>query len=55
MSKDMYLLKKLLQGLDMRYEKVDVCKDGRMLFFSEKIMGKMRSVKCLPYRGTLRS
>jgi hypothetical protein len=32
MLKDMYHIKKLLKILDMRYEKVDVGKDGRMLF-----------------------
>jgi hypothetical protein len=35
MSKDMYQSKKLLSTLDMEYEKIDACKDNRMLFYKE--------------------
>jgi hypothetical protein len=32
MPKDMYQSKKLLSGLDMDYEKIDVCDNNYMLF-----------------------
>jgi hypothetical protein len=32
MPKDMYQSKKLLEGLGMEYEKIDVCQDNCMLF-----------------------
>jgi hypothetical protein len=32
MPKDMYKSKKLLSALDMKYEKIDVCKDNCMIF-----------------------
>jgi hypothetical protein len=32
MPKDMYQSKKLLEGLGMEYEKIDVCQDKCMLF-----------------------
>jgi hypothetical protein len=35
MPKDMYQSKKLLEGLGMEYEKIDVCWDNCMLFWKE--------------------
>jgi len=35
MPKDMYQSKKLLAGLGMKYEKIDVCEDNCMLFWKE--------------------
>jgi hypothetical protein len=43
MPKDMYQSKKLLEGLGMEYEKVDVCQDNCMLFWKEH----GREQKCL--------
>jgi hypothetical protein len=33
--KDMYQFKKILFGLSMEYEKIDVCLDNSMLFWKE--------------------
>jgi hypothetical protein len=33
MLKDMYQSKKLLSALDMKFEKIDVCKDNCMIFY----------------------
>ena len=41
--KDMYQSKKLLEGLGMEYEKIDVCQDNCMLFWKEH----GREQKCL--------
>jgi hypothetical protein len=35
MPKYMYQSKKLLEGLSMEYEKIDVCLDNRMLYWKE--------------------
>jgi hypothetical protein len=35
MPKDMYQSKKLLEGIGMEYEKIDVCQDNCMLFWKE--------------------
>jgi hypothetical protein len=35
MPKDMYQSKKLLAGLGMKYEKIDVCEGNCMLFWKE--------------------
>jgi hypothetical protein len=43
MAKDMYQSKKLLEGLGMEYEKIDVCQDNCMLFWKEH----GREQKCL--------
>jgi hypothetical protein len=43
MPKDMYQSKKLLEGLGMEYEKIDVCQDNCMLFWKER----GREQKCL--------
>jgi hypothetical protein len=43
MPKDMYQYKKLLEGLGMEYEKIDVCQDNCMLFWKEH----GREQKCL--------
>jgi hypothetical protein len=43
MPKDMYQSKKLLEGLGVEYEKIDVCKDNCMLFWKEH----GREQKCL--------
>ena len=43
MPKDMYQSKKLLEGLGMEYEKIDVCQDNCMLFWKEHD----REHKCL--------
>jgi hypothetical protein len=37
MPKDMYQSKKLLSGIDMHYEKIDVCKNNYMLFWKETV------------------
>jgi hypothetical protein len=41
--RDMYQSKKLLSGLSMNYEKIDVCQDNCMLFWKEHVNEK----KCL--------
>jgi hypothetical protein len=43
MPKDMYQSKKLLDGLGLEYEKIDVCQDNCMLFWKEH----GREPKCL--------
>jgi hypothetical protein len=43
MPKDMYPSKKLLEGLGMEYENIDVCQDNCMLFWK----GHGREQKCL--------
>jgi hypothetical protein len=43
--RDMYQSKKLLSGLSMDYEKIDVCQDNCMLFWKEHINEK-RCLKC---------
>jgi hypothetical protein len=43
MTKDMYQSKKLIEGLSMEYEKIDVCQDNCMLFWKEHD----REHKCL--------
>jgi hypothetical protein len=43
--RDMYQLKKLLSGLGMDYEKIDVCQDNCMLFWKEHINEK-KCLKC---------
>jgi hypothetical protein len=35
MSKDLYPSKKIVAGLDMNYEKIDLCKRNCMLFWKE--------------------
>jgi hypothetical protein len=45
LSRDMYQLKKLLSGLGMDYEKIDVCQDKCMLFWKEHI-NKKKCLKC---------
>jgi hypothetical protein len=51
MPKDMYQSKKLLSGLDMDYEKIDVCVNNYMLFWKETanekctVCGERRFVK----------
>jgi hypothetical protein len=46
LPRDMYQSKKLLSGLDMDYEKIDICQDNCMLFWKEHINEK----KCLKCR-----
>jgi hypothetical protein len=41
----MYQSKKLLEGLDMEYEKIDVCQDNYMLFWKEHGIEK-KCLKC---------
>jgi hypothetical protein len=41
--RDMYKSKKLLSGLGMDYQKIDVCQDNCMVFWKEHIIEK----KCL--------
>jgi hypothetical protein len=43
--RDMYQSKKLLSGLGMDYEKIDVCQDNCMLFWKEHINEK-KCLKC---------
>jgi hypothetical protein len=43
MPNDMYQSKKLLEGLGMEYDKIDVCQDNCMLFWKEH----GREQKCL--------
>jgi hypothetical protein len=38
MPKDMYQSKNLLSTLGMVYEKIDACKDNRMLFYKEEML-----------------
>jgi hypothetical protein len=40
MPKDMDQSKKLLSGLSMEYEKIDVCDNNCMLFWKETVSGK---------------
>lgn len=35
LSKDFYQSKKLLEGLDMFYVKIDVCKNNSMLYYKD--------------------
>jgi hypothetical protein len=44
MPKDMYQSKKLLSGLGMDYEKIDVCDNNCMLFWKETAGEKKRTV-----------
>jgi hypothetical protein len=43
MPKDMYQSKKMLSGLGMKYEKIDVCPDNCLLFWKEH--AKEKSLK----------
>jgi hypothetical protein len=43
--KDMYQFKKMLSGLGMKYEKIDVCLDNCMLFWKEHAKEK-KCLKC---------
>ena len=45
LPKDMYQLKKLLSGLGMDYQKIDVCQDNCMLFWKEH-MNEKKCLKC---------
>jgi hypothetical protein len=45
LPRDMYQPKKLLYGLGMNYEKIDVCQDNCMLFWNEHINEK-KCLKC---------
>jgi hypothetical protein len=45
MPKDMYQSKKLLSALGMEYEKIDVCKDNRMIFYKEH-KDETKCLKC---------
>ena len=45
LPRDMYQSKKLLSGLGMDYEKIDVCQDNCMLFWKEHINEK-KCLKC---------
>jgi hypothetical protein len=45
LSRDMYQSKKLLSGLGMDYEKIDVCQDNYVLFWKEHI-NEMKCLKC---------
>jgi hypothetical protein len=45
LPRDMYQSKKLLSGLSMDYEKIDVCQDNCMLFWKEHI----NENKCLKH------
>jgi hypothetical protein len=45
LPRDMYQSKKLLSGLSMDYEKIDVCQDNCMLFLKEHI-NKKKCLKC---------
>jgi hypothetical protein len=45
LPRDMYQSKKLLFGLGMDYEKIDVCQDNCMLFWKEHINEK-KCLKC---------
>jgi hypothetical protein len=45
LPRDMYQLKKLLSGLGMDYENIDVCQDNYMLFWKEHINEK-KCLKC---------
>jgi hypothetical protein len=45
LPRDMYQSKKLLSGLSMDYEKIDVCQDNCMLFWKKHINKK----ECLKY------
>jgi rubredoxin len=40
MPKEMYPSKKLLSGLDMHYEKINVCDNNCMLFWKETVNEK---------------
>jgi hypothetical protein len=45
LAKDMYHSKKLVKGLGMNYEKIDVCQNSWMLFWKEHKDGK-QCLKC---------
>jgi hypothetical protein len=45
LPRDMYQSKKLLSGLSMDYEKIDVCQDNCMLFLKKHI-NKKKCLKC---------
>jgi hypothetical protein len=45
MPKGMYQSKKLLSGLSMEYEKIDVCKDNCMIFYKEH-KNETKCLKC---------
>ena len=45
----MYHSKTIIKGLDMDYEKIDVCKNNCMLFMKEHA-GEKKRLKCGQYR-----
>jgi hypothetical protein len=45
LPKDMYHSKTIIKGLDMDYEKIDVCKNNCMLFMKEHV-GEKKCLKC---------
>ena len=49
MPTNMYKSKKLLSGLGMEYEKIDVCKDNCMLFYKEH-KNETKCLKCGKFR-----